>query len=74
MATSNNFNNKTESAGYIWLNSAYLWWGGEGMQVEWNQCDGLSLATDRRMTHKTLVTFFNMYENQQNWGLKTLMF
>jgi len=33
------------------------------MQVEWNQCDGLSLARDQRMKQKTVATFFNTREN-----------
>jgi hypothetical protein len=34
MATSINFSDETESAGYNWLNSAYFCWdGGRGMQV-----------------------------------------
>ena len=32
------------------------------MHVEWNQCDCLSLATDRRKNHKTVATFFNTRE------------
>ena len=28
------------------------------MQVEWNQYDGLTLARDRRMTHKPVIKFF----------------
>ena len=29
------------------------------MQVERNQCDGLSLARDQRMKQKNIATFFN---------------
>jgi hypothetical protein len=46
MAILDNFNDETKSAGYNWLNSVSFGGGGglERMRVEWNQCDGLSLA------------------------------
>jgi hypothetical protein len=32
------------------------------MQFECNQYDGLSLATDRKLTHKTVVKYYNTRE------------
>jgi len=61
MVISNNFNNETENAVYYRLNSIYFLEGKE-MQVEWNQCDGLPLAREKRMKQKTVTTFFNTRE------------
>jgi hypothetical protein len=61
MVISNNFNYEREKAGYYWLNSIYFL-ERKRMQVEWNQCDGLSLARDQRMKQKTVATFFNTRE------------
>ena len=36
--------------------------GGEGMQVEWNQCDDLTLARDQT-NQNTVATFFNTRKN-----------
>ena len=43
------------------------------MQFEWNQCDSLSLARDRRMNQKIVTKFFNTREKVINDSLLTYL-